>query len=308
MPPPASAPASAAFYTAQSPYSDPGALASCYVGLPRDPVQLARVVRGLLVHRREGDVFGQTLDEERVREDAQSRYVDELLRLVTERDDAPLTSPRTLADRFVGASRDFALLHTSLLRHVGIPARVRCGFADYFGHDGFHGAFHEEHAVTEFWDARRGWVLADPRLMDRRVAGALGIDFAPMDVPRGRFLVSGRAWHALRAGEADPLAFGAREGAGDGAWGTAKPPTGVECAAGVVRLDLAALNRHETLLWDVWGTRVPYPRYDEVATLTGDEVPFDAARAFFRDDEALRVPRTVRSEPPYGEAVEVTLR
>lgn len=296
MPAPASAPASAAFYTAQSVYSDPGALASCYEGLPPDPLQLGRVVRGLMVHRREASVFGHTLDEERVRDDAETRYVDDILRLVTSRDESPLTSPRAQSDRFVGVCRDFALLHTSLLRHVGIPARTRCGFADYFGGDGFH----DDHVVTEFWDAQRGWVLADPELMDRRVAGAFGIDFDPMNVPRDRFLVSGHAWRLLRAGEADPRAFGVR--------GSELRLSGERFAAGVVRLDLAALNRHETLLWDVWGTDVPYTRYDDVAALTGDEVPFDAARAFFRADDSLRVPPTVRSERPLGEPVDVTLR
>ncbi|WP_200824058.1 transglutaminase domain-containing protein [Nonomuraea solani] len=38
--------------------------------------------------------------------------------------------------------RDFALLYCSFLRHAGIPARVRIGFADHFGPDG-------DHAVTD---------------------------------------------------------------------------------------------------------------------------------------------------------------
>ncbi|MEV5986507.1 transglutaminase-like domain-containing protein [Streptomyces sp. NPDC052051] len=77
----------------------------------------------------------------------------------------------------VGVCRDFALLHCSFLRHVGVPARLRSGFADYVGSDGFHG----DHVVTEYWDAERGWLLADPQMADPMVVDTFGIDFDPMN-------------------------------------------------------------------------------------------------------------------------------
>lgn len=48
-------PEALAFYAAHSPFPDPGDLARAYADLPRDPAQLARVSRDLLIHRVEGD-------------------------------------------------------------------------------------------------------------------------------------------------------------------------------------------------------------------------------------------------------------
>ncbi|MFJ5309924.1 transglutaminase-like domain-containing protein [Streptomyces sp. NPDC088350] len=95
--------------------------------------------------------------------------------------------------------RDFALLHCSFLRHLGIPARTRCGFVDYFGSDGFH----SDHVVTEYWHEDRGWLLADSQLTDPVITEQWNIDFDPMDVPRDRFLVAGEAWQAIRTGGED---------------------------------------------------------------------------------------------------------
>ncbi|WP_424705495.1 transglutaminase-like domain-containing protein [Kitasatospora acidiphila] len=73
-----------------------------------------------------------------------------------------MTTQRSADDRFVGVCRDFSLLHCSFLRHAGIPARIRYGFADYLGPDDFH----TDHVVTEHWDDERGRLLADPQLAD----------------------------------------------------------------------------------------------------------------------------------------------
>ncbi|MFE9252780.1 transglutaminase family protein [Streptomyces sp. NPDC007088] len=292
------------FYTAQSPFSDPGAAAAAYQGLPADPGRLARLVRDLLIHRLEGPLFGLELAEERLREDAETRYLDEVLALVLERDGAALDVQRPPGDRFVGVCRDFALLLCSLLRHAGVPARTRCGFADYF----HGGEFHADHVVTEYWDERRGWLLADAQLTDPALAARVGADVDPLDVPRDRFLVAGAAWRAIRAGEADAGRFGlAPEGPLRGTW----------FVAGEVRLDLAALNRSEMLQWDVWGTGADSDAelaeadrllYDEVARVTGGRRPvFGALREVYAD-QRLRVPRTVLSLAPYAGVREVTLR
>src|SRR5690242_7763437 len=45
------------FYASQSVFSEPGKLAQLYSGLPRDPAQLARIARDLIVHRVEGELF-----------------------------------------------------------------------------------------------------------------------------------------------------------------------------------------------------------------------------------------------------------
>ncbi|MFJ1757749.1 transglutaminase-like domain-containing protein [Kitasatospora sp. NPDC088134] len=298
------APDAAAFYTAQSAFSDPGEFAAGYAGLPTGPRELAAVVRGLMLHRREVGRFGPAVPPEHLREDAEARYLDAILRVLLGRSDAPLTRRRAAGERFVGVCRDFALLHCSLLRHAGVPARLRCGFAGYLGPAGFH----TDHVVTEYWDAGRGWLLADPELADPAVAEALGVDFDPLDVPRDRFLVAGEVWRAVRAGSADPAVFGLRPG---------DPRSGEWFVAGGVRLDLAALNKVETLLWDVWGAAPDHDGaatdgvrelYDRAAAVTAGQVPFGAARELFDREDGLRTPRTVRSLAAFGGPREVVLR
>jgi hypothetical protein len=300
------APDVAAYYTAQSTASDPGAFASRYDELPRDPAQLAAAVRGLMIHRLEGELFRYHIPEERLHHDAESRYADEILRILLTRNDAPLTQRRWVADRFVGICRDFSLVFCSFLRHAGIPARLRVGFADYFGSDGFHG----DHVVTEYWDEGRGrWLLGDAELADPAVRDVYGIAFDPLDVPRDRFLVAGEAWRRIRAGELDAKRCGLQLPGG--------PMVGEWFVAGNVRLDLAALNRAEMLQWDIWGlgagsdeemTGAIRAVYDEAAAVAGDEVPFHEARLLFERSDALRVPRTVRSLAPFLGPREVTLR
>ena len=294
-------PAEFEFYSTQSVFSDPGALAGYYDALPDDPRELARAVRQLMIHRLEGGLFGVAIAEDRLHNDAESRYVDEILKLIVERTDAPLTTPREYADRFVGICRDFALLLCSFLRAKGVPARIRSGFADYFGDDGFH----VDHVVTEYWDAERGWLLADPEVLtDLHPA-----DFDPMDVPRDRFLVAGKAWQLIRAGKADPKTFGLNfpDVQLIGEW----------FVAGNIRLDLSAVNKVETLLWDIWGIGAGgdgdmddeiYDLYDLAARVVEDEIVFEAARTLFAENAGLRTPATVMSLAPFNGPREVTLR
>jgi hypothetical protein len=298
---------SLAFYATHSTFSDPGELADQYVDLPRDPTQLACISRNLLIHRVEGDLFGHTHPADRLHNDAETRYIDDILRILVARNDAPLHVRREVGDRFVGTCRDFSLLLCSFLRQAGIPARIRSGFADYFGSDGFHC----DHVVTEYWDEERGWLFADAQLADPDITANWNADFDPMDVPRDRFLVAGKAWRAIREGGADSRTFGLHPPEEGPFWGE-------RFVAGNIRLDLAALNKVETLLWDEWGmdegkpgTPLSEPArelYDRAALVAGDDVPFDAARELFTEDNTLRTPKTVLCSAPYNGPSQVTLR
>ncbi|MFC8345865.1 transglutaminase-like domain-containing protein [Streptomyces sp. NPDC057280] len=294
-----------AFYATQSTFSDPGELGALYADLPADPARLARTSRDLLIHRGEDALFGHRHPTDRLHNDAETRYADGILRILADRDPAPLTERRAPADRFVGTCRDFALLHTSFLRHHGIPARTRSGFADYFRTDGFR----VDHVVTEYWDADRGaWLLADPQLAD---PAHHHVDFDPVDIPRDRFLVAGEAWRAIRERGADERRFGLHPPA-EG------PFHGERFVAGNIRLDLAALNKVETLLWDVWGedegepgTALPEKSrvfYDRVAPVVSGTVSFAAARELFAADDVLRTPPTVTCYAPFNGPSAVTLR
>ncbi|MGW7263842.1 transglutaminase-like domain-containing protein [Streptomyces sp. NPDC054842] len=261
-------------YLTQSVYSDPGALD--LGALPREPAQLARLVRNVMIHRGEGELFGHAVDGRWLREDAESRRVTTVLRLLRERSDLPLTERREPAERFVGTCRDFSLLLCSLLRATGTPARPRCGFADYFVAD-----WYEDHWVTEFRLPGVGW-----QLMDAQIAyGPYDVSFDPLDVPRDRFLVAGRAWRECRAGRADPRSFGLSWDEGlRGLW----------FVRGNVLRDLAALNGVEVLPWDCWGPEI----VDDTGLTDGELASVDRVAAARTDEEARRLYRDPRLAVP----------
>ncbi|MEU9477584.1 transglutaminase-like domain-containing protein [Streptomyces sp. NPDC048191] len=248
----------------QTPYSDPGDLD--VAALPRDPRRLAGLVRGLILHRLEGERFGYAIPGERLHHDAESRYVTEILRILRERGSGPLTEERPYDQRFVGTCRDYALLLCSLLRATGTPARVRGGYATYFVE-----GFHDDHWVTEYQLPDGSWRLADAQVHDDRY----GVPFDPLDVPRDRFVVAARAWRACRDGRADPDTFGV--------WGVPEL-RGLRMVAHSVVLDLACVAGTETLPWDCWG-----PWDSEQALALGDLALLDAVAAAGTGEELRRL-------------------
>ena len=250
-------------YLKQTPYSDPGDLDTG--GLPRDPAELAALVRDLIIHRGEGERLGHPIPEDRQLDDPEARYVSEVLRILRERGAGPLTVRRPYEERFAGTCRDFSLLLCALLRATGTAARIRCGFASYFV-----AGYHDDHWVTEYRLPDGSWRLVDAQVLHP----AYAVEVDPLDVPRDRFLVAGDAWRACREGRADPRTFGV--------WGQ-DDLDGLWYIRTNVFLDLAAVNGVELLPWDVWGRVI---RGD--AGLTADDLALVDAVAAARTDEDVR--------------------
>jgi Transglutaminase-like superfamily len=264
--------------------------------LPTDLDALRAVIPGLLLHRDWAPAYGVSGDA--VRLDEQNlRSTAEVLARAFEISPEPVTKPRPPEDRVLTICRHFALLQTAFLRSQGVPARVRCGFSNYFD-----AAVWCDHWITERWDdAGSRWVRDDPQI-DELQAEKVNLDFDPYDQPPGRFLTGSEAWLAARAGDVDPNLFGIFD-----MWGPA-------FIAGNVITDFACLNKVELLPWDSWGL-TPGPHgpvtdevaavLDDVATLTtGDDV--DAIRDRYLADDRLRVPPVITSVVN-GELVQVHL-
>ncbi|GAB5468221.1 MAG: transglutaminase-like domain-containing protein [Rhodospirillales bacterium] len=226
-------------YATQSAWSDPGDPGARFDELPRGLTELCSLVQGLLLH----DHFGGLLygpPPPRFQEASRATQpVSRRLAAILAADPAPLSGARAPFARSVGTCRDYALLLVGLLRRQGRPARLRCGFADYF-HAGF-----EDHWVCEYWQPEReAWALADPQL-DPPTRAHLGIAFDPTDLPAGQFRFSWQAWQACRAGRASPSDYG--HGDAKGTW---------FLQVNLAR-DLLALVNRETSDWDGWRTALP---------------------------------------------------
>ncbi len=277
------------FYARPGRITDPHEYAALFDGLPTNIPALCKVVQGLLIHVFLAEEMGARLSEER-KQELNLRMVAKQLARIQEFDPRPLTEPRPIDQRLVCNCRDFSVMLTAMLRHQGVPARARCGFATYF-----KGNSYEDHWVCEYWNAAQGrWVMVDPQL-DEFQRGLFHIKFDTWDMPRGKFIPGGLAWQMCRVGDADPNRFGILT------------LRGLWFVRGDLVRDFAALNKMELLPWDGWGIMgQPHEeiaekdnmRLDEVAGLTlADNRSFDALRDLYEHDESLRVPSVIHSYP-----------
>jgi hypothetical protein len=262
--------------------------------LPSDFDELRRAVQGLLLHRDWAPAYGVAGDA--IRTDEQNlRSTAEVLTRALELSGEPITVTRQPIDRVLCICRHFTLLHTALLRAQGVPARVRCGFSNYFDPTKWY-----DHWITERWNGDR-WVRDDPQI-DELQAKAINLDFNAYDQPSGKFLTGSEAWIAARAGEVDANLFGIFD-----MWGLA-------FISGNVISDFACLNKVELLPWDGWGMMIgPHdPVTDEVAAVLDDLAKlatsddFDSIRERYVTDHRLRVPPDITSFMN-GKPVEVHL-
>ena len=287
------------FYRQQSVASSPQHHAALFDGLPHDFAALLPVIQGIAVDVWDAERFGQALPTTS-RDDDTIRSVAAMLDTLLARDPHPLTQARDPHVLLGANSRQFALLLCAMLRHWGIPARLRYGFATYFDP-----TFAYSHCICEYRAADR-WVAVDAQLTTlARVVYHIGFD--PADVPPTQFVNAAQAWQRATSGQSDPETFGFL-------------PLFKARGIGVVRSqllrDLATLNRVEVLAWDMWGLMEKAGRdltddnsalLERVAALIAvPDTDFEAMRALYESDTRLRVPDTnFISWPP---ATRTTLR
>ncbi|WIY03500.1 transglutaminase-like domain-containing protein [Amycolatopsis mongoliensis] len=285
------------WYVGHSRFSDPGAQSSWLDGVPHDLAALRRAASGLVFHYwAQGDITRHGFPASRG-EEINLRYASDMFARPRELDPAPPGAPRSPVHRIVGCCRDFTLLFVSMARHHGIPARARVGFASYL-----MPGWYLDHVVAEVWSPD-GWRLVEPQLPDD-----FG-EFDLLDVPRDRFLVGADAWAAARSGDIEPARLVVSPDL------DAPFLRGLPYARHNLVLDLAALNKHEMVLWDLWGDlgddAVLAPdavaRADELAEVMA-EADLGHLRVLF-EAEDVRVPPVIRSvTPPGRHPVEVVLR
>jgi hypothetical protein len=275
-----------AYYASQGPFTDPKEHARLFDELPHAIPALCRVVQGLVIHFLWAKAYGVEVADER-RAEMAIRSVSRKLGHLVKGDPRPLDVAREPGARLLGTCRDFSVMLCGMLRHHGIPARVRCGFATYFQADHF-----EDHWIVQYWRPAEGrWVMVDAQL-DALQRDELQIDFDTSDLPPGRFLLAGRAWRMVREGQADPAKFGIL--GMSGRW----------FVRGNVVRDLLALNKLEVSPWDSWRlatrddeelTDAHLEVCDRIAAVTqGDDVDPAEVRAIYDTVEDVHLPSWLR--------------
>jgi len=273
------------YYATQSSVTDPVAFAYLYDALPHTPADLSHIVQGLILHYvAERHLYNYP--PERTTE-IDTRYASAILRRLLELDNSPLDQTRSPEKRFIGCCRDFTLLAVSILRHFGIPARARHGFANYL----IPGVY-MDHVVVEYWDGT-AWILWDSEMPAR-------LDINVFDLPRDRFVVGGLAWQMARSGQVQPELFCIIPDL---------PINGFPFIQSRLMQDLAALNKTEMLCWDEWYNEDDPVAIDLLAEVTqhGD-AGFTRWRQLFMAGSPFALPRYFSSFSPAHPDADLPIR
>lgn len=165
------------------PLTDPGKYSFLYSGLPQSTEGLTSLIKKQLIHPFDAGQFLDQLPKDVSIEDRKFPSVERMLEILVNRDPEGLSSDRKPGDRLIVACVHHSLLFASILKHRGIPVRIRFGFATYIGGNS---DYRVSHAICEVWDTqKKKWLLVDP---DRRI----------VDLSRSRFEFAGQAWERLR--------------------------------------------------------------------------------------------------------------
>lgn len=275
------------YYACPGKMSDPKAFFGLFHELPTDIPELCQVVQGILLHGFLAERYGVTLSEAR-KQELHIRPVSEQLARIWELEEHPLTMPRAPEKRVIGTCRDFSLMFCSMLRHQGIPARARCGFATYFLAERY-----EDHWICEYWNSQEErWVMVDPQI-DHLQQEEFDIHMNILDLTSEDFLSGANAWQRCRSGQADPNRFGIRD------------MRGLWFIRGNLVRDLASLNKMELLPWDLWGiieeqdenlSEQDQHFLDQIAALIlADNPAFPELRSTYEEDVRVRVPSVIRT-------------
>ncbi len=191
-------------HTAPGSSVDPGPYRFLFDDLPAGVPALCSVVQGLLIHALETKRYGVQLAPERLAE-VEVGTVSGMLAGVLRLDPGPLQFARPPERRWVATCHDYALLLCAMLRHRGLKARVRSGFAAYLQSERF-----TDHWLCEMWvPQQHRWVQVDAQL-DTVHCQSYGIRFEPCDVPADQYLTGAQAWSACRRNQLNPTLFGFR--------------------------------------------------------------------------------------------------
>jgi formylglycine-generating enzyme required for sulfatase activity len=180
------------FYRQYSIYTDPGEYEYLYKNLPDSLPELCQLVRSQFLHIvAEYPGYKDKMPSDRRYDINKYTSVKSILEGLRHYDSTGLTLNRKPEDRLVLGCQNYALLLASILKHQGVPTRVRYGHATYLIPD-----FHTSHVICEVWNkSEKRWMLVDPNLN-------------MVDFNRNKFDISNEAWLQMQKSEIDPNQYG----------------------------------------------------------------------------------------------------
>jgi len=276
------------YYRQQSVITDPGKHAYLFDDIPQDISNLVRTVQGLLISLPWEEAYGLNTPRERHKE-IYLRNVPEILKQILELNPSPLVMKRPPEKRKVSLCRDFAVLLVSMLRHRGVPARGRVGFAGYYRAET---PKHWDHRIAEYWNERLNrWVLVDA-MADEIQLQRLKFRINPLNIGvNSPFLLAGEVWQRCRAGKANPEEFG------DSPDDLGMPPIRY-----ALLQDFDYLNKNELIGFDAWHNLINKPENE----VTEDERKLldEIAELTNHVDAHFNTLRNLYCTTPYGQAVQ----
>jgi hypothetical protein len=166
-----------------SQYTDPGKFSYLYYELPESMEKLSELIKKQLIHPFDADKFAYKISEDRMYEGREFYTVSLMLEELLNRDENGLSLSRKPENRLIAACVHHCMLYTSILRHRGIPVRIRNGHAKYIGG---RKDVRVTHAICEVWDKdSNNWILVDP-------------DRQKFDFSRHEFEFTHETWNRIR--------------------------------------------------------------------------------------------------------------
>jgi len=279
------------FYGRQSIITDPGKYTYMFDDLPSDVLSLVKTVQGLLVSFSWREAYGLKIPQERHRE-IYLRTVPEMLKQILELDSSSLIVERALKKRKVSLCRDFAVLLVSMLRHQGVPARARVGFAGYYRAETPR---YWDHRIAEYWNEESNcWVLVDA-MADKTQLELLRFRIDPLNVDRSsQFLLAGEVWQRCRAGKANPWEFG-----------DSPEDLGMPTIRYALLHDFDYLNKNELVGFDAWHDFIS--KSENQITENERKLLDEIAEKTNHSDSHFNELRNLYHTTPYGQAIETRL-
>lgn len=278
------------FYVEHGNISNPKQHIKYFKIISSDIDTICKIIHNVLMHAHDGGIFNYEIPYER-RSELQIRTITEILDCIFSLNQDELLNERLIHQRKISTCRDFSLLACSILRTLGIPARVRYGFGKYF-----YSQFYHDTTVLEYWNTKKHkWCYVDISTTDVQIIShRYNVNFDLKDIPNDQFLTSAFAWKSCRAGQIKSTLFGG---------GSMREYKGFWYIRNKLIQDLASLNKFEMLLWDCWGYPLinkmgvdPYEEselkvMDNIAeVLINDNINIDELQYIYNTDKYLKVP------------------